>query len=351
MSNTLIFEHYPLDASVLPAGWIVVTIGQISTGIESGFASGEHNESGKGFPHLRPMNIDRQGRLDFSKVKFVDIESPRRVHFGDVLFNNTNSPELVGKTTVISSEAELAFSNHMTRISLPGGIDPRFVASQLHFLWMTGYFKHRCVNHVNQASISRDPLSDTVPVLLPPSVEQQHISDTLDELLSDLDAGAEALTRAQRKLDQYRSSILKAAVLGDLTSDWRRKHPDAERASSLLQRMLHDRRKRWEQEQLDDFKASGKTPPANWKGRYKEPIPPETASLPALPEGWSWASAEQLCDFITKGTTPPGVNAPASQGEIPFIKVQHLSGDNSFLFDQSPSYISTETNNKFLRPF
>lgn len=348
MSESLNYEHYPFDPQQLPCGWAVTSINSVATDIESGFPSGEHNEEGRGVPHLRPMNIDRQGRIDLTKLKFVDIPSPKTVRHGDVLFNNTNSPELIGKTSVINSEAQLAFSNHMTRIEVNSNADPRFVAAQLHFLWMTGYFKHRCVNHVNQASISTDPLSNTVPLLIAPSNEQQRIADALDELLSDLDAGVEALQRAQAKLALYRASVLKAAVQGDLTAEWRNQHPDAEPASVLLQRILVERRQRWEQEQLRKFKAAGKTPPANWKAKYKEPVAPDTTNLPPLPEGWCWATMEQVCGFITKGTTPSGPEAPKESGDIPFLKVQHLSAVGKFHFADSPAFVSETVHSGFL---
>src|SRR6516164_11072727 len=100
------------------------------------------------------MNIDRQGRLDLSVVKFVSPDSRFRVSPVDVLFNNTNSQELVRKTTSIPSDSEFAFSNHMTRLRPTPDMSSKFVAFRLHFLWMTGYFRHRCTHHVNQASIA-----------------------------------------------------------------------------------------------------------------------------------------------------------------------------------------------------
>lgn len=163
------------------------------------------------------MNIDREGRFDLSDTKFVEGDSPKLLQKDDVLFNNTNSPELIGKTTVVPIEDPLAYSNHMTCVRLEPGMNPKFVARQLHFLWMTGYFRHRCKNHVNQASIAAEPLGNTVPLLVAPSAEQTRIADKLDELLSDLDAGVAALEKARSKIKHYRAAVLKAAVEGALT--------------------------------------------------------------------------------------------------------------------------------------
>ena len=294
MSEQLVFDHYPLDKEPLAAGWTVASIGEISRLVASGFPSGQHNQEKRGVPHLRPMNVDREGRLDLSTLKYVDGAIPRELSKGDVLFNNTNSPELIGKTAVVSIDKRLAYSNHMTRICLEAGFDPAFIAYHLHYLWMSGYFRHRCVNHVNQASISADPLSQTVPVVIAPSSEQSRIANVLDELFSGLDAGVKALERARGKLELYRASVLKASVEGVLTAEWRKEHLEGEPASELLKRILVERRRRWEQKQLRKFDETGKAPPKNWKTKYKEPVAPDTADLPPLPEGWCWVSIDQL---------------------------------------------------------
>ena len=183
---------------------------------------------------------------------------------------------------------------------------------------------------------------------LPPLPEQTRIADALDEVLSDLDAGDAALERVRDKLKLYRTSVLKDAVDGNLTAEWRKQHPQVEPASELLKRILAERRRHWEQEQLRKFKATDQEPPKNWKAKYEEPVTPDTANLGALPEGWCWANTGQVCDFITKGTTPPGKDAPQPVGEVPFVKVQHLSGTGGFWFSASPSFVSRATHEGFL---
>ena len=130
---------------------------------------------------------------------------------------------------------------------------------------------------------------------LPPRAEQTRIVEKLDELLSDLDAGVAELKAAQRKLAQYRQSLLKAAVEGALTADWRAAHgTPQETGAELLQRILTARRARWEQKQLARFAEQGKTPPKGWQAKYPEPVAPDFAGLPQLPAGWVWASVEQI---------------------------------------------------------
>lgn len=161
-------QSYPFADITLPLSWSLVALEEISEDVSPGFASGKHNSDGTGVPHLRPMNVDRDGQIDLKVIKSVAMSNGIELRQGDVLFNNTNSAELVGKTAVVSArEGGFAFSNHMTRIRPEEGVNSVFVARQLHFLWMAGYMKHRCTNHVNQASISSKTLAKTIPFHLP----------------------------------------------------------------------------------------------------------------------------------------------------------------------------------------
>ena len=125
-------------------------------------------------------------------------------------------------------------------------------------------------------------------------VQQTRIVAKLEELLSDLDAGVAELKAAQKKLAQYRQSLLKAAVEGVLTAAWRTQHQPTETGAQLLQRILQERRARWEARQLAKFAEQGKTPPKDWQKKYPEQVQPDTSGLPELPQGWVWATAEML---------------------------------------------------------
>ncbi len=135
-----------------------------------------------------------------------------------------------------------------------------------------------------------------------PPNEQRRIVAKIEELFSDLDAGVAALERAKANLKRYRAAVLKAAVEGRLTAAWRAEHPDVEPASELLKRLLTERRKRWEQDQLAKYEAKGKKPPQGWKDRYKEPAQPDEIGCSATPERWTTASIDQLTTSITSGS-------------------------------------------------
>ncbi len=127
--NDEAMQRYPFAQITPPLNWSLVALEDISADVSPGFASGKHNSDGTGIPHLRPMNVDRDGQIDLNVVKSVAASNGIELQSGDVLFNNTNSAELVGKTAVVSArETGFAFSNHMTRIRPEFGVNPAFAA-------------------------------------------------------------------------------------------------------------------------------------------------------------------------------------------------------------------------------
>ncbi|MGH8108664.1 MAG: restriction endonuclease subunit S [Arenimonas sp.] len=182
---------------------------------------------------------------------------------------------------------------------------------------------------------------------LPPRAEQTRIVAKLEELLSDLDAGVAELKAAQKKLAQYRQSLLKAAVEGALTAEWRKQNTPTETGAQLLQRILTERRSRWEAKQLAKFEEQNKSPPTDWQKKYPEPVQPDTTNLPTLPKGWVWASGEQLCEFITKGTTPPKGFDINGEKNVPFLRVTNLT-DHGKLDLADEVFVSKKTHQGFL---
>ena len=174
---------------------------------------------------------------------------------------------------------------------------------------------------------------------LPPRDEQSRIADTLDELFSDLDAGVAALERARDKLVLYRASVLKAAMEGALTADWRAHHRQVEPASELLKRILVERRRRWEQDQLRRFEEKGRVPPKNWKAKYREPESFSTAPLLPLPKGWCWASLDQLGSLDRGRSRHRPRNAEFLYGgPFPFIQTGDVRRAQQYIREHSQTY-------------
>lgn len=133
---------------------------------------------------------------------------------------------------------------------------------------------------------------------LAPTNEQARIVAAIELQFTRLDAAVASLKRAQAKIKQYRASLFKAAVEGELTRAWREEQAVSETGTQLLARILAERRARWEEAQLAKMHEKGITPKdEKWKEVYKEPEGPDVASLGALPEGWCWATVEQVGDI------------------------------------------------------
>ena len=141
---------------------------------------------------------------------------------------------------------------------------------------------------------------------LPPLPEQHRIVAKIEELFTRLDAGVEALQRAKTLLKRYRQSVLKAAVEGRLTEDWRKENGEQiEPASVLLERIQAERKQRL-----------GKN--------YKPPKPIDTSNLPELPEGWAWARVASIGEVVT-GTTPSKKRPEYYGNGYPFYKPTDLN--------------------------
>jgi type I restriction enzyme, S subunit len=136
-------------------------------------------------------------------------------------------------------------------------------------------------------------------VMLPPLAEQQRIVAEIEKQFTRLDAAVRVLERAKANLRRYRAAVLKAACEGRLVPTEadvaRAEGRGYEPADALLERILRERRAKWEADQLAKMEAAGKRPKDDsWKTKYVEPSPPKTDGLPSLPGGWTWVTVDQL---------------------------------------------------------
>ncbi len=171
-------------------------------------------------------NVSSSGTVDWSS--FIRVPRPTRdpdsyqLRAGDVVFNNTNSVELVGKSAIFSGYVEpVAFSNHFTRLRAGAGLLPEYLAFWLLCEWNVGTFAALCNRWIGQAAVSREKLMElTLP--LPPLHEQRRIVAVLDEQMA-------AIERARAAADQQlaASRALAAAYLRSVCeSDEAREWPE-----------------------------------------------------------------------------------------------------------------------------
>ncbi|WP_260734886.1 restriction endonuclease subunit S domain-containing protein [Tunturiibacter lichenicola] len=308
-----------IDPQLLPAGWQVATLEEILDPTDN---VDPKNHFEKCFDYIDIEAVDNSVQRISSPKRLEASAAPsrarRKVQRGDIVFSLVRP--YLKNIAIVGGELDGAIASTAFFVCRPNSsIDERFLFNYLR----QDSFIEGITTYGDSPPAGHDDEFVRLQIPIAPAREQERIADALDELLSDLDAGVEALRRAQAKLALYRASVLKAAVQGDLTAEWRKLHPDAEPAPVLLQRILAERRQRWEQEQLRKFKAAGKTPPANWKAKYKEPVAPDTTNLPPLPKGWCWATLTMLSTTETRnGISVEGSNNPL---DIPALGLEAIA--------------------------
>jgi type I restriction enzyme S subunit len=254
-------------------------------------------------PLLRATNITGSS-LTFSDLVFVPqrcVSSDQLLISGDVVIaSSSGSKEIVGKAGQFIGRA---FRGSFGAFCI--GIRPSSMmcGRYLGYYFQTPNYRKAISDLSAGSNINNIKSSELSEHLIPiaPLAEQTRIVEKLEELLSDLDAGVAELKAAQKKLVQYRQSLLKAAVEGALTAEWRTTNQPKETGTQLLERILIERRARWEAKQLAKFKEQGKAPPKDWQAKYPEPVKPDTNDLPELPEGWIWASLDQVASTVRNG--------------------------------------------------
>jgi type I restriction enzyme S subunit len=165
--------------------WQKLPLGKLVIEIQPGFAQRPDGAIG-GIRQIRPMNITADGSLTLDGTKSIPCTLAKLKKYElkklDVIFNNTNSRDLVGKTTIFNIDGQFVFSNHMTRIRPDKRfIDPHYLATYLHLLWSVGYFEQLCTQWINQAAINKDELSKTL-IAVPPIKLQQKFLFRISEI-------------------------------------------------------------------------------------------------------------------------------------------------------------------------
>ena len=193
------------QADVTPESWDVVTVGQLIDNnilwVQTGFSCSERNVSGHGLPHIRPMNVNEQGQIQLAGLNYISTNRDVARYLlkpNDIVFNNTNSEELVGKTALWKLNGDYALSNHMTivRVQNQDAVVPIFLATYLHRLWQIGYARTMCRRYVNQAGIALERLR-AFPVTLPPLPEQRRIAAVLNTIQDAIAAQEDVITAAK----------------------------------------------------------------------------------------------------------------------------------------------------------
>jgi len=218
-------------------------------------------------------DVDLSETRKFGKVK----KGYTPFQDGDIIFAKITPCMENGKVAILSRLSNgIGFGStefHVLRL-------PKFMPRKylFYYLIQEGFRKNAKRNmtgSVGQKRVPTDYLKQ-IEIPFPPLPEQHRIVTKIEELFTKLDAGVEALKQAQAQLKRYRQSVLKSAMEGRLTAEWREMHiNELEPAGILLERTQEE----WKEK-------LGK--------KFKKKTAVDTTDLPELPEGWIWCNIEQL---------------------------------------------------------
>lgn len=364
----------------LPETWALATLDDVYTITLGQSPSSEtYNYDQNGLPFF-------QGKAEFGKF-YPSVQKwcskPKKIAYKNDVLLSVRAP--VGPVNL--SPGKVAIGRGLTALHAPINFPYLYLFYYLQFI--QNEWEDSATGSTFSAITGDVIKSRNFP--LAPLNEQKRIVAKIESLFSKLDAAEAALKRAQTNLKRYKASVLKAACEGRLVPTEAelaaKENRDYEPANVLLERILAERRAKWEADEWEKLvvKARKKTVqkarkkaglpakltdipeeewinlteekyrpalPKNdrWKEKYKEPAAPNLEELPELPEGWAWATVEQLGDVNT-GATPLRSNSDYwSDGSIPWIKSGALNSDKVYEAEEFITEKAIEETNVKLIP-
>jgi type I restriction enzyme S subunit len=185
------------DPVTNPKRWEKGTIRDLVASVNYGTSTKADAETGK-YPVLRMNNITYSGGWDFESLKYCDIEDKDLTKFivskGQMLFNRTNSKELVGKTAVYRRDDAMAFAGYLVRANMKPNADAEYVSAYLNSYHGKATLRGMCKSIVGMANINAQEMLG-IPILLPPATTQKAFGDIV------------------RRVDARRSVVMEAHVV------------------------------------------------------------------------------------------------------------------------------------------
>ena len=307
-----------MTSTSIPASWTFVPLKELGSWSGGGTPSKAKPQYWQGgtIPWVSPKDMKTERIADSEDhitKEAVSHSTASLINPGAVLIV-TRSGILRHTLPVAVSSVVVTVNQDLKALSPRNGIMAEYVAWALRAfgrdILNTCSKQGTTVNSVETAKLLRFE----IPVA--PTEQQRSIVAEIEKQFSRLNEAVANLKRVKANLKRYKASVLKAAVEGKLTEDWRKQNPNVEPASKLLERILTERRAKW-----------------TGRGKYKEPAAPETSGLPSLPDGWTWVSPEQVSseDSYSLAIGPFGSNLKVSDyrdSGVPLIFVRNIRALN-----------------------
>ena len=317
-----------MSVEEFPDGWTMCQLGDVMR-LKNGYAFKSKDYRPEGIPLVRISDIN-DGKVTLEKSEHIP-DDKTNIDFiiqqGDLLI--AMSGATTGKTGIYNGSQPCLQNQRVGNFKI---ISEDAVNKKYRNYYVASLRKEieKAAYGGAQPNISAKGI-EAFDFPLAPLNEQKRIVAEIEKQFSRLDEAVDNLKRVKANLKRYKASVLKAAVEGKLTEEWRKKHPDVEPADKLLQRILAERRKKWEELELAKMKDKGKEPKDNkWKKKYKEPSSPNIEELPSIPSTWAWVTLPQLGELNRgKSKHRPRNDPILYDGPYPFIQtgdIRHATG-------------------------
>jgi len=209
----------------LKKGWRWVKLGEVLKYTQYGISK-KLNSERKGLPIVRMGNIE-EGKLNLSEIKFVDLpwsEAKKYLlNIGDILFNRTNSAELVGKSAVFKQQGEYVFASYLIRLTLkPSEADPDFVNYIINSFIGKSYISNVSRRAIGQVNINAKEISE-MPIPLPPLPEQKRIVAKIQELMQEVERAKAACEKQLEAAKALLAAYLRQVFESEEAKKWERK--------------------------------------------------------------------------------------------------------------------------------
>jgi len=193
------------DPILNPKNWNCMKIGDVVNEVKYG-TSLPAVEGGK-YPYLRMNNLTSDGYLDLTNLKYIDVSDDELekciVRYGDVLFNRTNSIDLVGKTAVYNLHEEMVIAGYIIRIRLNGKILPEVFSQYMNLNVMKEKLRSMAKGAVNQANINAKELQG-IKIYVPDMELQKHFID----LKNQVDKSKAVIEKSLKELETLQASLM-----------------------------------------------------------------------------------------------------------------------------------------------
>ncbi|MBI3186817.1 MAG: restriction endonuclease subunit S [Gammaproteobacteria bacterium] len=316
----------------LPENWVMTTLGKVTQPIEKVKPTDDPN---KAILYLDIGGIDKATNTVVDYKKYLGKDAPSRaqqaIKKGDVAFANVR-PYLKNIAVVPNDLDGQVGSTGFCFLRPSEGVHNKYI-----YYWV---LSNSFINDITKyqkgsrypAVTNKQILERNIP--LAPPEQQKRIVAKIEELFSHIDAGIEALKKAKQLLKQYRQSVLKAAVTGELTKEWREANKGKLEPASQLLDKIEDARNIWIEEQIE----KGSNEAKRLKTRLKKHVFEELdASL--IPEGWVSVSLTKLCLLVVDCHNK---TAPYVDDGIPLIRTSNIR-DGVINFEEKMKYVNQET--------